>query len=185
MCSTCVYAADYAKYKSVKEQGILLYSQNEIQKAYKTFASIPEKDRESDIYVLMANILQDMNKPMEAVYHLKKAILADYSNYKAYYNLGNLYLEDNKLNLAISNYKTSIKYNSKFPYSYYNLGLCEYKLNNYKKAKKYFVQAILRKQDEPDFYYNLSLTYSKLNNEKKAKEAMEAYYKLANNDITY
>lgn len=179
--SSCCFAEFSAD--ELKKQGIALYSQNDISGAYKIFLNLDEASRDSEIYLLMGNILQDQNDPIEAIYHFQKAIELDKKNYKAYYNLGNMYLEDNKLNSAISNYQKAIKYKPDFAYAYYNLGICEYKLFDYKNAKKHFVKAMTKKPTEPDFYYNLSLTYTKLGNNEKAKEAMDVYTKLKNEQI--
>jgi len=166
-----------------KQQGVLYYSQNNLTEAYKQLSRIPEKERDEETYLLMANIFQDNNKPIEAIYHLQKALQVNPKYYKAYYNLGNLYMEDNKLNSAIANFKDAIKYKPDFAYSYYNLGICYYNLFDYKDAKKNFVRAMMIIPTVPEFYYNLSLTYTKMNDQKKADEAMATYTKLKNEDM--
>lgn len=182
--ATSAILADGIKdYDEQKKTAILLYSQNELTESYRTFSKIPEKERDAEVYLLMANIFQDTGKPIEAIYHLKKATQLDPKYYKAYYNLGNLYLEDNKLLSAVENYKKTIKLNPNFPYAYYNLGICYHNMFEYKKAKKNFVTAMTKKPNDPNFYYNLSLTYEKLNNPKKAKEAMDTYIKLKNEEL--
>ncbi len=175
-----VFAEELSETQKLKEQGIALYNQNDVDAAFRCLSNIPNKEKDAEVYLLLANIMQDTYKPLVAVTYLQKAITLDPKNYKSYYNLGNLYLEDNKLNSAISMYKQSVKYNSKFAYAYYNLGNCYYELLDYKNARKYFVKALIAKPTEPDFYYNLSLTYTKMNNEKKEKKAMETYLKLKN-----
>ena len=57
-----------------------------------------------------------------------KAIEVDGDFFKAYYNLGNIYLNDGKPNMAIEQYKKVIKLKPDFAYAHYNLGCAYIKL---------------------------------------------------------
>jgi tetratricopeptide (TPR) repeat protein len=46
--------------------------------------------------LLIGNILQDQDKIADAAFMYQRAIAVDPKFYKAYYNLGNIYLEDEK-----------------------------------------------------------------------------------------
>ena len=161
----------------LKSQAILLYSTNNIEKAYQILNQIDEINKDAEVYLLLANILQDYGKSIDSVFLLQKSILKDPKFYKPYYNLANIYFQDNKFNLAIKNYKYSLKYNPKFPYAYYNLANCYFNLKEYNKAIKYYIKAI-KITSEPDFYYNLALSYKNINNLKQAEKYLNIYNEL-------
>ena len=102
----------------------------------------------------------------------------DEKNYKAHYNLGNIYLEQDKPNLAISEFKKVVKYNPDFAYGYYNLGCAYLKIDKPKTAKWQFYKAIDLNNQVADFHYNLAYTFKKLGNEKQAKAYLDIYNKL-------
>ena len=107
-----------------REQAKFLYNSNKLEEAQRLFNQIPDSEKISDDWLFLANIAQDNDKPIDAVFLLKKAIAADDNNYKAHYNLGNLYFYDNKINMAMSEYKKAIRLKKNFAYAYYNKGCC-------------------------------------------------------------
>ena len=107
-----------------------------------------------------------------------RAILTDSTYYKAYYNLGNIYLSDDKFNMAIEQFKMASKYNPNNAYVFYNLGCAYLKAGDLKKAKYAFIRAIELKNNIADFHYNLAFVYKKLGKEKQAKTYLENYNKL-------
>lgn len=174
-CSICIAAENQ---QPDKQSIIALYNSNKLQEAYQLIASVPEEKRDAEMWLILANITQDYDKTIDSVFLLQKALEVDPQYYKAYYNLGLLYLNDNKLTKAIENFENALKYNKEFPYAYYNLGCCYLKDAEFRKAKNYFLKAIKIKSDEPSFYYNLALAYKKMNNEKMAQKALDAYNSL-------
>jgi len=163
---------------AVSEQARALYAQNEIEEALKLLKGKPEADRTADDWLLTGNILQDMDKPDEAVYMFKKAVETDPKNYKAHYNLGYIYLIQDKPNMALSEFKLSVKYKDDFAYGYYNMGCAYLRLKQYGSAKYNFFRAVDIKADEPAFYYNLAYTYKKMGKEKQAQTYLDLYNKL-------
>lgn len=161
-----------------KKEIIAVYNSNNIEEAYKMISKITEKDRDFELWYLMANIAQDMNKEENAILFLEKAISLNPEFDKAHYNLGNIYFSKNRYNKAINEYKQAIKYKKDFPYYYYNLGCTYYIQKNYNDAKNAFKKAIALKSNEPSFYYNLALTNKALNKIKDAEKALEMYNKL-------
>lgn len=158
-----------------KREIVALYNANKLEDAYQTIAKIPEEKRDAEMWLLLANITEDYDNGIDAFFLLQKAIEKDPKYYKAYYNLGNLYMKDGRIGKAIENFQLATKYNKNFSYAYYNIGCCYYKSTDYKRAKVYFEKAIKLKSDNPDFYYNLALTCKKLHNEKSANKALECY----------
>ena len=138
-------------------------------------SKIPEENRDADIWLLAANITQDYGRDIDSIFLLQKTISVAPENYKAYYNLGTLYLRDKKYNSAITNLNLCLKYNKEFSHAWNNLGLAYYELEEYSKAKKAFMRAISYKTTEPDFYYNLAVTYKKLNKKKQAEKMLKIY----------
>lgn len=162
-------------YSDTKKEIIVLYNANKIKEAYQLISKIPENERDSELWLIAANITQDYDRTLDTIYLLQKAISVDQKNYKAYYNLGNLYLRDKKYNSAILNYKLCLKYNKEFAYGWYNLGNTFLELEDLSNAKKAFMRAISYNSSEPDFYYNLAYTYKKMNNKKQAQKMLNIY----------
>lgn len=168
-----VYAQD--DMQEIKQQITVLYNTNKLKEAYQLISKIPEDKRDSEIWLLAANITQDYGRELDTVFLLQKALSLDETNYKIYYNLGVIYLKDNKINSAINNFKLALKYNKEFPYAWYNLGCAYLVIFDYKKAKNAFMRAISFNTTEPDFYYNLAYTYKMLGNKKQSEKMLEIY----------
>lgn len=165
----------------MREQARFFYNTNDLSQAKNILQKIPEKDKISEDWLMLANISQEEQKNLDAVFFLQTAILKDKDFYKAYYNLGNIYLEDGKINAAIENYQKTIKLKKDFSYAYYNLGNCYLAQKNYTKAKYAFGSAIRLNAEEPSFYYNLAYTYKMQKKDKKAQEALQVYNSLMKN----
>lgn len=171
--SQSVYAQE--DIKELKQQITVLYNTNKLKEAYQLISKIPEDKRDSEIWLLAANITQDYGRDLDTVFLLQKALSLDETNYKIYYNLGVIYLKDNKINSAINNFKLATKYNKEFSYAWHNLGCAYLVIFDYKKAKSAFMRAISYNTSEPDFYYNLAYTYKILGNKKQAEKMLEIY----------
>lgn len=163
---------------SSSQQARIMYVQNDIDKAYKILQTKGEEYRTDEDWLLMGNILQDKDKLTEAVYMYKKALEKNPKYYKAYYNLGYIYLIQDKPNMALAEFKKSVKYKDNFAYGYYNMGCAYLKLKDYRNARYNFFRAIDNKNDVPEFYYNLAYAFKKLNKEKQAKTYLDIYDKL-------
>ncbi len=170
--------AQPSQFNEIREQAKFLYNSNKLEEAEQLFNKIPDSEKISDDWLFLANIAQDKEKPIDAVFLLKKAIAADDNNYKAHYNLGNLYYYDNKINMAMSEYKKTLRLKKDFAYAYYNKGCCYLKKQSWFNARYEFGLAIKANPDEPAFYYNLAYTYKMMKKDKKAQEALEMYNKL-------
>lgn len=162
----------------LREQAKFLYNSNKLDEAQQIYNKISESDKNSDDWLIIANIAQDKGKPIDAVFYLKKAIALDDSNYKAHYNLGNLYYADDKINMALDEYKKVLRLKKDFAYAYYNKGCCYLKKKSWFNARYEFGLAIKANPDEPSFYYNLAYTCKMMKKQKKAQEALEMYNKL-------
>lgn len=171
-------AAKPSELNELREQAKFLYNSNNLEEAQQLFNKIPESEKISDDFMFLANIAQDKGKPIDAVFFLKKAIELDDQNYKAHYNLGNLYFADDKINMAIDEYKKVLKIKKDFAYAYYNKGCCYLKKKSWFNAKYEFGLAIKANPEEPSFYYNLAYTYKMMKRAKKAQEALDIYNEL-------
>lgn len=160
------------------QQGVALYTDNNLKASLEVFTGIPEDKRTPEVWLLMGNIMMDQGKKEEAAFLYGRAIITDSTFYKAYYNLGNIYLNDDKYNMAIEQYKMAGKYNPNNPYVFYNLGCAYLKVGDLKKAKSAFIRALEIKNTVADFHYNLAYTYKKLGKEKLAKTYLNNYNKL-------
>ena len=163
-----------------QEQAKLYYNTNNISQCIEMLVKIPDSKKSAQDWILMANISQDREKPLDAIFFLERAIIVDPKNYKSYYNLGNLYLETGNLSKAMDNYRRAIKLKEDFAYAYYNLGCCYLKQENYRLARYYFANAIKYNASEPSFFYNISYAYKMLKNKKRAEETLKIYNELMN-----
>ena len=162
----------------MREQAKFLYNSNKLEESKKLFNQIPDAEKISDDWLFLANIAQDNGKDIDAVFYLKKAIQADDKNYKAHYNLGNIYFADNKINMALAEYRKVLRIKKDYAYAYYNKGCCYLKNGSWYNARYEFGLAIKSNPDEPAFYYNLAYANKMLKKTEKAKEALEMYNKL-------
>ena len=181
MCTTtgmCAQDSEIEEPDISSQQAKILYAQNNIDKALKILQTKGEQYRSAEDWLLMGNILQDKDKLTEAIYMYKKAVDKNPKYYKAYYNLGYIYLIQDKPNMALAEFKKSVKYKDNFAYGYYNMGCAYLKLKDYRNAKYNFFRAIDAKKDVPEFYYNLAYSFKKLNKEKQAKTYLDIYDKL-------
>lgn len=166
--------------EEIRDYAKILYNANNIEESLEQFNNISDADKISDDWLFLANIAQDRNKLEDAIFYLKKSIQLDDTNYKAHYNLGNIYMLQNKTNAALSEYKKVNKIKKDFAYAYYNKGCCYLKNNNYFNARYEFGLAIKYNPDDPVFYYNLAYTNKMMKKEKKAQEALDVYNRLMN-----
>ncbi len=155
-----------------------LYAANKIDEAFNLILSIPQEERTSHQWLILGNIMQDMGKNGDAEFMYDHALNADPKNYKAGYNLANLYLANGRPNMAIDKYKAVLKTKNDFAYAYYNMGCAYIKIGELRKAKNAFLDAIYFKPTEPDFYYNLAYVYKMLNKQKDAQLYLDNYNKL-------
>lgn len=171
----------FAGSTELSRQATAFYSDNNPTKTMDLILQINEKERTSQDWLLLGNVLADKGEAENALYMYQKALEKDKKCYKAYYNIGNYYMDKGQFDKAIENYKKAISIKEDNPYIYYNLGCAYMKLNNYKSAKTNFIKAITIKPAIPEFNYNLAFVYKKLGNDKLAETYMENYNKLKEN----
>ena len=155
--------------EELSKQAVAFYSDNNFQKTMELLLQINEKERTSQDWLLLGNLLDEKGEKQNAIFMYNKAIFADKKYYKSYYNLANLYLEDEKYEAAIENYKLALKYNKENPYVYYNLACAYIKIAEIKKAKTELIKAVTLKNDIPEIHYNLAYVYKSLGKEKIAQ----------------
>lgn len=159
----------------IKQNAFALYNTNHINEAYEMLNKIPNDKKDEEIYLILANIEQDKNNEDEAIKNLELAIQKKPEFYKAYYNLGCIFMKKRIYPVAIANFELAKKYNKENPYIFYNLGCAYMNAGEFKKAKKNFIKAIYLKNDEKTFYYNLAYVNKKLGKEKDSKKIIDFY----------
>ena len=170
--------AEQAEVDQTTQQAKVLYAQNEIDEALKLLKDKTEESRTEEDWLMMGNILQDKEKIDEAAYMFKKSIEVNPKFYKAYYNLGCIYLAQDKPNMALAEFKKAVKYKPDFSYGYYNIGCAYLKLKQYGSAKYNFFKSLDLRANEPNVYYNIAYTYKMLNKEKQAQTYLDLYNKM-------
>lgn len=171
------FSMSESEINSQKLEAIALYNANNLKEAYAVISSIPEEKRDAELWLLAANITEDYERSLDAVYLLQRALKSDPKYYKAYYNLGNINFKQKKYNTAISYYRAAVKYYREFPQGWYNLGCAYYELGEYDYAKKAFMRAITYDAKKKNYYYNLALTYKQLNKPKQVQKMLDIYNK--------
>ncbi len=167
--------ADSSLFEQQKKEIIAVYNSNNIKETYNMISKITAEERDAELWFLLANLSQDLDKEDDAITFLQKAISVNPEFDKAHYNLANIYLSKNKYNMAIEEYKLAIKYKKDFAFSHYNLGCTYLAQKNYNKAISSFKKAIELKKDEPSFYYNISIAYDAVDKKEKAEDAYATY----------
>lgn len=100
----------------------------------------------------------------------QRTIELEPENYKAYNNLGNIYLDKKMYNKAAGYYQKSLEINPDFALAHYNLAYL-YNLGGYQgRAKRHYERAIALKPDYLSAYCNLGNIYYKEAEYKRAKE---------------
>lgn len=77
----------------IKQNAFALYNTNHINEAYEMLNKIPNDKKDEEIYLILANIEQDKNNEDEAIKNLELAIQKKPEFYKAYYNLGCIFMK--------------------------------------------------------------------------------------------
>ncbi len=173
--STITLAENNINMEDIKQQAYALYATQNYKEAQKLLENLPVKEKNPEIFLLLANISEENGNDNEAIQNLNKALDIDYTYYKAYYNLGCIFAKKKSYLLASNNFELAIKYNKEFASAYYNLACCQIKLKNYSQAKKNLIKAIELEPQNKDFYYNLAYCYKQLNKTKQAKKLLDTY----------
>ena len=125
----CSYASN-----ELSKQATAFYSDNNFQKTLELLLQINENERTAQDWLLLGNLMDEKGEKQNAIFMYQKALFADKTYYKAYYNLANNYLAEEKYAAAIENYKLALKYNKSNPYIHYNLACAYIKTAEIKKA---------------------------------------------------
>ncbi|MFW6245018.1 MAG: tetratricopeptide repeat protein, partial [Fibrobacterota bacterium] len=92
----------------------------------------------SDIYFLLADVHQGMDKASEAISSLKQAIQLDSRNFEAYARLADLYEKNGQDEKAKSTFETMMSLDPKNPEVFLSLGKYNLKAKRYDEALKHF-----------------------------------------------
>ncbi len=159
----------------IKRNAFALYNTNHINEAHELLDKIPDNKKDEETCLILANIEEDKGNIDKAITLLNASIVKNPEFYKAYYNLGCIFMKKKVYSLAVDNFELAVKYNKENPYGFYNLGCAYLNTGEYKKAKKNFIKAVYLKGDEKTFYYNLAYANKKLGKEKDAQKIIDYY----------
>lgn len=161
--------------EELEQNGITFYKSGQYEDALDCFLKIPSDSRSEDVYVLVANCFETTGQKYRSIDTLKRLIEIDPKNYKAYYNLGNIYLKDEEYLKSIELYNAAIFINNSFTPAYYNAGISSLQSGNPKNALLYFQKAISLNPQDADSCYNIAISYKKLNKNKQAEKYLKLY----------
>ncbi|MDD3594206.1 MAG: tetratricopeptide repeat protein [Candidatus Gastranaerophilales bacterium] len=169
----CQTASDI---RMLKSKGISAYKEQKYQEAVKYLVSIPDEKQDYTTVLLLANSFECLGNSKAAIILLENQDKKDKKNYRAFYNLGNIYQKEKYYRDSIEAYQRSIKLRGNFPEAYYNLSISYFKIGEYQKAAKILEQGIkFSPKNIKNYYYNLGVC---LETAGKAKEAKK-YFELA------
>jgi len=140
-----------------------------------------------DAYINLGVVLEQQEKYYDCLNVLEDLIKKDKSNYKAYFNIANVYAKLNKLDLSIDNYIKAIKINNKHSEIFFNLAKVLKKNGNYEDAVTNYKEALRLNPNYYKAYNNLGVIFSDLRKFSESlnyfesalkinKEFLEAYY---------
>ncbi|MFA7676984.1 MAG: tetratricopeptide repeat protein [Candidatus Omnitrophota bacterium] len=123
-------------------------------------------------------------KVPEAINLLKKSILLNPDNPKAYYRLGVIYASQQNFIEAAECFKETLELDSKFVNAYINLGSSYGKLGKYSQALATLKKAIRFEKRNPKIYYNIGMVYASRGKHRAARKYFNKAKKLCikNND---
>lgn len=174
LVSSSAFCEDYSEFDEIKQQALALYSTKNYNEAFSLLDNLPANEKDEEIFLVLANISEEIKNSNTAIQFLNKALDKDYTYYKAYYNLGCIFASKKSYMLASNNFELTIKYNKDFAPAYYNLANCQIKLKNYEEAKKNLIKALELEPDNQNALYNLAYCYKMLNKTKQAKKIAES-----------
>jgi tetratricopeptide (TPR) repeat protein len=179
------YAAELnqSSVDELEQNGITYYKSGQYEDALDCFFKIPSEQRSEDIYMLVANCFETTGQKYRAIDTLKRLIEINPKNYKAYYNLGNIYLKDEEYSKAIELYNATVFVNNTFEPAYYNAGISFFKLNNFKSALPYFQKVLRLNPQDANSCYNIALVYAKLNKQKQSNKYFGLYENILQKSI--
>ena len=167
----------------LSQQATAFYSDNNFNKTMDLLLQINEKERSAQDWLLLGNLFDEKGEKNNAIFMYQKAINTDEKYYKAYYNLGNIYLSEERYGMAAENYKQAIKHcKQDNPYLHYNLACAYIKLAELKKAKNELIKAVTIKKNIPEVHYNLAYIYNRLGKTKIAQSYLDNYNNLMENN---
>jgi|GEM_PF-2743993 len=166
------------KAASLKNQGIVFYTEGKYIEALNCFERIDKNFLNSEILLLMSNSYSSLSNNKKSSELLIKAIEHDPDNSFLYYNLGILHYKNNNIKVSIDNFNKAISKNRNFAAAYYNLGICYYLTQDFKKAKNSFINAQKITPDNADICYGLILTCNALNDKQSAQKYLDIYSKI-------
>ncbi len=116
-----------------------------------------------------ASIQLQKEKPRDAIKAIKKGLLIDNKNQKAYFQLGNAFIMENKLKKALNAFEQAININPNFWQAKNNIGLVFFELNKRDQAIKIW-RAVLKIQADAE--PKLALASALYKKEPKNKESI-------------
>lgn len=166
---------DHKLISKVFNQGDLMYSQNQFDKAEKCFIEVLAMDPEHQFANNKLGLIylkKNQNIKAEAIF--LKLIEIDHKNATYYSNLALSFYNQGKLKEAYESYKVSVKLNPK-ENRYLSLGQVCMDLNNYKEAANAFSKALELNPKNTELYFFIADILLKIGAIDEAKAYINTY----------
>jgi len=157
----------WAEDNDVKTEAYALYNTNNINEALKLLENLPLEQKDEEVFVLIANIYEDKLDLNKAVENLNKALVINPEYFKAYYNLGCIFLNKKAYELAEKNLLLAINSGVNVVYVEAN-GQKVKEIGNGVVDLKYYLNKY--NKDFAYSYYNLGTLYLRTGKYEKAKK---------------
>ncbi|MDA1024032.1 MAG: tetratricopeptide repeat protein [Proteobacteria bacterium] len=167
---------DTENIKLAIEQAIALYEQDRLNEAKHALLNI--QSQHPDIpYVLhlLALIALKTKRPIEAVLHLEKAVIAEPKSPDLYALLGAAYMQTDRLEAAANAYQKAAFLDPKVAEIQYNMGNTMSALYRWHEAIKFYQRAVELQPNFSAAYFNLGTAFK---GAKRLNKSIAAYRKV-------
>ncbi len=142
---------------------------------------ISESEISSEVYFMVANLLDDMNILDSAIFYYKKSVEIDNNNAVAYSNIGAAYIRLEQFDSAIVYCSRAVGIDPEYENANINLGLAFYSKGKFDSSIFYLLKAIMIEPENSRTYFRVACSYA-LNNQPEQsisflKQAYEKGYK--------
>lgn len=172
------FPKDKRSYKNLL-QAIVYYNTDEFEKAHKVLAKLLKKCKSkqdySAVYMFQALCFEDGHKMDDAILTYEKLLQHDYSDSRAWSNLGLRYMEKGRMAEAKNAYSNAIMYNPENPYAYNNMSSCYVRSGEPEQALEYALKALHLDATMYQAMSAASMAYKMLGDEENAEKYCKMY----------
>ncbi len=129
-------------------------------------------NQQPDYYFKRGNAFDEQDKLDQAIADYERTVELDPENWKAWSNLGYVYLKQEDHTKAEEAFLAGIAVTKEEAFLYKNLGAAYILADQYEKAIEALIRASLLAPTDPETYYFLSVAYEGVNDSDKANASM-------------